>query len=545
VEALRQALAIQIVAPSRMKEEVEARRKAVADRAAALHGVVEIRRALQLWEWRDDDQDLVVALADRKTRAELLSRFEQLLHEGLRSTDPRNQLGAATLIAEVGLVIEGKAEGTGMGRALVPDLLAILKQPGPAPVHAAAARALGSAFPDPQTAVPALAHLLESSEPLERRAAAAGLGHLVRVASSLFRDLHWPSFIRAKRIDVVAAGRAAIPVAVGRLDDPDAEVRRLCTEVIHQGALALAGVIPDPERIGSQFRGSNGTEDALAATKFLESTDPEIRPLALALAAQALQLSRRLADNDPGVCVAANQAFEAIAEARHGLRTVKPRLGPKEKPLVDLMTEALRPCLPALAQDLTHADVRVRLGAIYVLETLEKEAAPVAGELAAALKDTDPFVRWGAARALGKMAPEAANKAVPGLAGVAEDPSGDVRATALFALQRYGPAAKAAVPALTQALQRGDPETRELAARALGAIGPEAGPAAPALAAALTASRPELRKAAAEALGRLGAVPQTAEDALVKTLNDPDEAVRLAAADALVQIQQAKPRPNP
>ena len=61
-------------------------------------------------------------------------------------------------------------------------------------------------------------------------------------------------------------------------------------------------------------------------------------------------------------------------------------------------------------------------------------------------------------------------KAVPALAKCLDDENGDVRATAVVALERCGPTAKDAVPALTKAAKEGDEKTRAAAAKALAQI---------------------------------------------------------------------------
>src|SRR5262249_22754691 len=161
-------------------------------------------------------------------------------------------------------------------------------------------------------------------------------------------------------------------------------------------------------------------------------------------------------DADLTVCLAANEALEAVADLRLRLLaeaaavdriTDDKPAAPADDPLRDGLRAALRP----LAEELAHKNVRVRLAALYVLESLEAEAAPLAAGIVAALQDDDVFVRWAAARTLGKMAPLEADKAVPELARRLDDANGDVRATAVAALERYGPQAKAAVPELRRA----------------------------------------------------------------------------------------------
>jgi HEAT repeat protein len=260
----------------------------------------------------------------------------------------------------------------------------------------------------------------------------------------------------------------------------------------------------------------------------------------LALKEQAPNLARRLENADLGALLAANEALEAIAEARLRSRILRgSEKSPKEKPIDELLAEGLRSALPGLAKELSNKEVRVRLAALYVLETLETEASPAVASVVLALKDSNSFVRWAAVRTLDRAGPLEASKAVPGLAGMIDDRSGDVRGSALHALARYGPAGKAAVPALARALAAPDAETRVLSAQALGAIGPDAAPAVLALTKALAAPETEARAAAAQALGKIGPAALSATAALQKALNDPDRDVRDAATGALLLIQPA------
>src|SRR5207253_1080834 len=141
---------------------------------------------------------------------------------------------------------------------------------------------------------------------------------------------------------------------------------------------------------------------------------------------------------------------------------------------------------PLLTAELKNPNVRVKLAALYVSENLEAEAAGAAEALVTALADESPFVRWGAVRALGRMAPQQADKAVPALAKLLADANGDVRITTAAALVRYGPAAKPAVAALRKAFHGASTPLSIWIMRALMAVGAEARPAVPELILALS-----------------------------------------------------------
>jgi HEAT repeat protein len=211
------------------------------------------------------------------------------------------------------------------------------------------------------------------------------------------------------------------------------------------------------------------------------------------------------------------------------------RLPAGEDPLLEGLEKSMR----ALALALNDPKAAVRLAAVDALETLGDDASPVAPQLAWALTDPDHFVRWAAARALGRMSPEKAKseKVVPYLIKMLDDPDLDLRLIAAQSLERYGPAAKAAVAALGRATGTGDPEIRRAAIRALAGVGTDSAPAIPEIGAALSNSDVRVRRTAAEALSRFGALAKPAAPALRKAIEDNDAEVRRYAADALLNTK--------
>src|SRR5207249_4803793 len=108
---------------------------------------------------------------------------------------------------------------------------------------------------------------------------------------------------------------------------------------------------------------------------------------------------------------------------------------------------------------LSHASVEVKLAMLYALETLEQDAAPAAAAVAKALDDANPFVRWGAARALGRMAGFQGKDvavAVTALGKHLGDNNTRVRTASAAALKLYGSAAKGAIQELTAAVAKGE-----------------------------------------------------------------------------------------
>jgi HEAT repeat protein len=199
--------------------------------------------------------------------------------------------------------------------------------------------------------------------------------------------------------------------------------------------------------------------------------------------------------------------------------------------------------VPPLGEKLSHQEVSVRLAVLYALETLEMDAAPAAPAVVKALADDNSFVRWGATRALGRMAPltgkdsAAAVKAL-GKAVADEKENVRVRNAAAAALARFGIAAKEAVPGLSAAVSKGEPELRVNGMRALQAIGAAAQDAVPTVSAALQTKDTPLavRLEAAKTLAKLGPAAAAGRPALLEALNDPHPEIRLAAAEALLTI---------
>lgn len=190
----------------------------------------------------------------------------------------------------------------------------------------------------------------------------------------------------------------------------------------------------------------------------------------------------------------------------------------------------------SLLVELRSADPQVRWRAVTGLartRTLE-----VALALAKALHDPEPFVRWAAAQALGKLAGSSAERAVPVAvsqavldATLADEPG--VRAAAADVVAAWGGGGPLD-PLLTLA-QDAQPAVRAAAVRALGLAGGGAlQVVTPALLRALEDGDPEVRRVAANAVAwcRDG----SAAAALVARLGDPVGPVRAAAVRALARV---------
>jgi HEAT repeat protein len=507
----------------------QVRDKEISECLASIQTLPDMRKALFLSEWRQGWQDQEIGADDSKKKALLAQRFMLAIQKVLKSGCPTSRLAALSMLSE--WEDSGGLPGVkGMlGRNCGPDLVEMIHQAETSQLRVAAARALGRILPEPHIAVPALNNLLKSPEVKERRAAAEALGNILQEASRMVELRSYDS-LEAARTDVLRAGCAVLPVVGHGLKDSDHKVRILCAEAIRQSALALPKLVPKLESIAPKA----DSPDFAEFLKELDNLRKNLKPFVQALSEQSLKLSMHLNDSDSATCLTFNQALEAVASCRLHLRLIGKNDAAPTEQLDCLLADALRSAPPALAKALSHQEIRIRLAALYALETLETDATPAASAVVEALKDENSFVRWGAVRTLGNMAPLEPAKAVPGLAGMVNDANRDVRGTALVALRHYGPAAKAAVPALSRTVNQGDVETRRLAIEAIAAIGPNAGEAVPVLIAALIDPQTEIRLAAAEALAQLGPAARLADKALLKSLNDPDRDVRIAAAEALL-----------
>jgi HEAT repeat protein len=263
------------------------------------------------------------------------------------------------------------------------------------------------------------------------------------------------------------------------------------------------------------------------------------RPTAQALAEGSRSLVVLLRSDQRPQRIRACQTLEAIAALRARLlrmagdpAALAKALGAQEDPLLAGLKEGMADLTRCVGRD----DVEERLAALYVLEELGPEAADAVAAASNALTAADPFVRWAAARVLGKVAPKKPILVVAALAKKVADKNGDVRITVLAALERYGPDAIGAVKEVSQqALKGRDEQTRLWAVRVLAAIGPKGREKTTApLIEALKAKEVGIRRIAVRALsgfGKPGA--DTAED-LRAALKDDDAEVRRMASEALL-----------
>jgi hypothetical protein len=504
-------------------QEPRQRESALKPPLEALRQVNDIRRALVLAEWRDEDLDTEIASVDLSFRTMLAQRFQAVVREGLRSGNAETRRWTLNLLLDGDTTLRDVLVKTGVGRRLASDLGAFMDAVPELRCNAAAALARINLEPD--VSVPIFSRLLASKDSSERLAGANGLLVLIHGVSHLAVKSRAVRQPRATQLDVIRTGRAAVLAAGHWLNDSQPEIRRLSMAAIAEAAAALCRLVVDPAPPVVEF-------DATAARQRQAKERVELLPLILALKDQGPDLVRGLRDSDAGVRISARRALEDMAIARHRLAqqpesSVVSLLSQDPPPFPtrgegassitkgeaavashaspsvpgDPLLEALGAPLTTLATGVYDPDVRVRLGVIDILEALGPAAAPAARPLVRALTDPDHFVRWAAARTLGKVG-AAEPVAVPALERLLDDPDVDVRLAAAVALEHYGQAASVALPGLIRSLKSSNAEERVAVIRALRSIGPDSRPAIPAVTMALADPDARVRQLAAELLGR-------------------------------------------
>jgi HEAT repeat protein len=599
VEALSRDLKIKVLDPQN-QEALKFRERSLQRDVQELRSINELRRALQLQAaWSDDQAGAVaeVQVIDRKYRELIADRFRQQLTRMMKSGDPLAEMAAADLLNEIGVSIRGSSEqgAGGVTRRLAPDLVDLLKSDD-VRVRNAAARALGKINPDPVLAVPALGQLLRTprDEPLHGTAATI-LGDMILVVSQIVAK-STTSDIVAKRGDLIRTVELVIPRLGPGITDPDPDVRRQALEGVRRAAAALGGLVGEikSEDFPPLGRAWSPDEQAIVEEERqkVQAERQELMPIAVSLRGLAPQLRQALLDPDEQVRLAAGKALEEIGNSHMRLlrRALSvPAAPPQTRAPQGRIPDALKPRakitrrpkegrtlpaealvsarllvaleqrqppqtplqadgplqqlildeLPALEAQLQNPDVRVRLSMMNIIEALDGDAYRAAPILIRALADPDRFVRWQAARILGKTKPLVA--AVPGLTRLISDQDLGVRTAAATTIGYYGDLARDALPAVIYAVNHGDAESREIAIRTVEDFTADvAAPAVPALAEAVFDRDVRVRRAAAEALGKMGAVARSAEGALRRALQEPkqDPEVLRAVSEAVLNILQ-------
>lgn len=524
VDALRQVLRTPFT-------DAAARQQAVRSALEQLTKLGEQGQALLLGDWRDLDGVAWIATVDAELRDELSERFQRSVRAALTQGDATTKLAALGWLGTLGPRLRATQCRHPLTRVFTPDLVRLLADADPA-VTVAAARTLGQILPEPAMAVAALVERLDSDSESLRRSAAEGLRHLVRQAAQIHARGRSADGVEVSRTALVETGQAAVQGAGRGCAHADVRVRLSCVATLALAASTLERLVPDGR---SQAAPSYSPDDLSA-----------LQPLVAALREQQATLLTALADADAAVRRFAQEALEAGAAATARLQRwqevlkTSPEVVPTGAGEAGATGAELAQRVASLAAAVSDPDVRNRRAAIDALEALGESAAAAGPALVKALGDPDSFVRWAAARALGRLAGMVdPGTALPPLIRLLEDADGDVRRSAAKALEHFGTAALPATAALVRCVRTADADLRVAAIRALQAIGPNARPALAALAEALSDRDARTREAAAVALGRFGSAAAEAVPQLRQALTDDNPEVRKAASAALLVILEA------
>src|SRR5262249_49547025 len=109
VNDLRLALQIPVTDHAPHSKDLTLRRQTLERRVGALCRAPELREALLLTEWRDEDIDPLIAAVDRAVRAEVARRFELAVREVLQRGAPASRLAAANMLREVAATVRSNS----------------------------------------------------------------------------------------------------------------------------------------------------------------------------------------------------------------------------------------------------------------------------------------------------------------------------------------------------------------------------------------------------------------------------------------------------
>jgi HEAT repeat protein len=228
----------------------------------------------------------------------------------------------------------------------------------------------------------------------------------------------------------------------------------------------------------------------------------------------------------------------------------QPDLLPPPRPAPEPRAGYRKEYIRAAVERLRDPSIRVRLAALSILEGMGRDAEDALPDLIPALSDGNRFVRWQAARIIGRLAPFDAQEAVPALMrrlNEYEDSQG--RLAACVALQQYArldPDTTAqAIPLLARLVHHGELDFRLQILETIRTIGrPAAVQALPSVAWVLKIDQDgSVRAAAARVLGYFGELSRPAIPTLRRAMKDDDPEVRRAASEAILAIEDTPGEP--
>jgi hypothetical protein len=368
---------------------------------------------------------------------------------------PRRE-AAAELISSTAVAARPPGGGlkTGFLRqrlaAMAPDLAKLTNDPSPG-VRRFAAGALGNIEGDPKLTVKTLETLMGANEPIVRRAAADALVNLVQIISQQEKRVRSDATRGDLHKDLLTTGTLVVPAAVQGLNpEQPVQVRRLCADALQMISSALAELAPEPFAADSfppagRPWTANEARDIEKLREQAAGDREELRPLTDAFGKASATLAAASLDPDPSVRIQVRRVLEDLAITQHrltqresripkgeGVPLPRPDTKPEErkeptpkpggttlapgrtpsgvpvllvaeekerppqpaKPDNDPLARGLQSSLRSIVAGLTDRNVRGRIGAVEVLETMGTEAAPAIPALVERLSDPDRFVRW-------------------------------------------------------------------------------------------------------------------------------------------------------
>jgi HEAT repeat protein len=457
----------------------------------------DLRTVLALTEWKDLDRNDKLRERDAAIRKGLIDRFEKWTRDLLTRTGPASRdskLAAVAMIGEMGITVYRAVGEKKMSLAadFAPDLATLLKDPdADARVRIAAAEALGKINPEPEPATKALGELLVQGTPGERQAAAEGLAGMMRVLVPLIMNKSSAPIVEVGRTEAIRTAELVTNAVGPGLKQEDPRVRRSCLEALHLAAVLL-GELGDvlPRDLPPPGRPPTTGERAKLAEyhREVDRTLMEVAPLAKALSEQVPNITHCLLQaGHPQVRYEASRTLSALGFARQRmLRKAAPlpaeKIGArpgragiqlaaahatgleqapdKDDPLAPGLRQAVG-SLSRLARD-RRANLDVRLEALEALVLMGPLAAAATDTAIEVLNDPNSFIRWAAARLLGKIGapddPQLRKAAVTELTRRLDDSDLDVRKAVNITLGAYGSAAAPAGRELANQVAIGDKE---------------------------------------------------------------------------------------
>jgi HEAT repeat protein len=365
-----------------------------------------------------------------------------------------------------------------------------------------------------QEAAAGLLKLLDGPDPAVARSAASALAELGSEADSQILQALRDGDSARRRVLLPLVGRKAVsvPDVLVCLEDRDASVRALAADTLSR--------IGDPSAVPALFarlvdEDPRVVQATVGAIQSLGSEQTE----RLALEAARAQ--------DPRLRRAALRIISYFGYSR-GLDVLLQAMRDPDERLRDAAIYGLPfiedpRAVDALLQAATHESERTRAAAMRALGQTDKEAR-ITSTLLGGLNDRDPWVRYYACQALGKLNEEAAADAIVALA---DDDAGQVRVAVVDALAHMH--TESAITALRRAASSADADVRRAALLGLGvARRPDA---LPVLLEAVASEDAATRLVALSAVAEYDS-PETLP-ALLRAASDRDDSVRSAAVGFL------------